>query len=530
MCFQPFSLSSQCATFFCLVTYRADARLSSVVPTALGLVCNFEEVNYELGLAFVPNFETTSTNPTISALVICLVLACGQVASSSMAYAHERNAPANWAPLANLPPGGSVINLLLLTDGTVIAQSGDDGQHWFKLTPDAHGSYVNGTWTTLAPMSFPRIYFATNILQDGRVWLLGGEYTGPYFDANIAPSGEIYDPVKDTWSPIAPYPNEVGGCGHRNVTSDVHLTAGSPVVTGIYSTDRLTPGWTITGNGIPAGATVVSVDSATQVTISANATLSGLSQAVRFRGIALACFGDDPAILISGHRILAGNIFDNSTNLYSVDTDSWTQGATKVYKDRSDEEGWTNLAGGGILVYDLFQSVAAGQGYAEVYDQNQNTWSAISPADGTASGTLPVLTGPELGFELGPSMRLQDGRAFVIGANQHTATLRTHTLTHTRRQLGDRSRYSKHIKQSLWQCPARQFWSGRCAGCADAKRTRFTRSGCWSESDQPEWRHGDGFGHHQKYRFDGGPAVDLAGLPSRRKLERDTAEHDHHQH
>src|SRR2546421_4143485 len=87
---------------------------------------------------------------------------------------------------------------------------------------------------------------------------------------------------------------------------------------GIYSTDRLTPGWTITGNGIPAGATVLSVDSATQVTISANATLTGPSTAVRFRGIALACFGDDPSILLSGHRILAGNIFNNSTYIYSV--------------------------------------------------------------------------------------------------------------------------------------------------------------------------------------------------------------------
>jgi len=101
----------------------------------------------------------------------------------------------------------------LLTDGTVITQSGDVGQHWFKLTPDAHGSYVNGTWTTLAPMSFPRLYFTTNVLQDGRVWRLGGEYTGPYFDPNIAPSGAIYDPIKNTWSPIAPYPNESGGCG-----------------------------------------------------------------------------------------------------------------------------------------------------------------------------------------------------------------------------------------------------------------------------------------------------------------------------
>ena len=110
------------------------------------------------------------------------------VALTAVGYA-QGNGPASWSPLTNLPPGGSVINMLLLTDGTVITQSGDDAQHWFKLTPDAHGSYVNGTWTTLAPMSFPRLYFTTDVLQDGRVWLLGGEYTGPYLDANIAPSG-----------------------------------------------------------------------------------------------------------------------------------------------------------------------------------------------------------------------------------------------------------------------------------------------------------------------------------------------------
>ena len=322
----------------------------------------------------LPSFRTSKTtfiHNTISALVFSLFLACGMVALTAVGYA-QGNGPASWSPLTNLPPGGSVINMLLLTDGTVITQSGDDAQHWFKLTPDAHGSYVNGTWTTLAPMSFPRLYFTTDVLQDGRVWLLGGEYTGPYLDANIAPSGEIYDPIKNTWSPIAPYPNEAGAlfCGHRNVTSDVQLTAGSPVVTGIYSTDRITAGWTITGNGIPAGATVLSVDSATQVTISANATLTGLSQAVRFRGIALACFGDDPSALLSGHRILAGNIFNNSTFIYSVDTNSWTQAATKVYNDRSDEEGWTMLSGGTVLTYDLFQSVAAGQGYAETLQSN----------------------------------------------------------------------------------------------------------------------------------------------------------------
>src|SRR5580704_16208083 len=108
----------------------------------------------------VPSFRTSKTESihnTINGCLVCLFLAGGLLALSSIAHA-QGNAPASasWTPLTNLPPGGSVINMLLLTDGTVITESGDDAQHWFKLTPDAHGSYVNGTWTTLAPMSFPR--------------------------------------------------------------------------------------------------------------------------------------------------------------------------------------------------------------------------------------------------------------------------------------------------------------------------------------------------------------------------------------
>jgi hypothetical protein len=358
------------------------------------------------------------------------LLSCGLLALSATVYADGPSA--SWTPLANLSPAGSLSTMMLLTDGTVFAQSGDDLQHWLKLTPDAHGSYINGTWTTLAPMSFLRLYFTSNVLQDGRVWVLGGEYTGPYFDANLAPSAEIYDPLKNSWSSAAPYPNEVGGCGAITVTSDIQLTKGSPVIAGIYSTDRMQPGWTISGGnpaGIPAGATVVRVNSATEVTMSAKATTSGPSTAVVFAGDALACFGDDPSSLLSHHRILAGNIFNNSTYLYSIDTNSWTQAASKVYDDQSDEEGWTTMSGGSLLNYDLFASIAAGQSYAELYNPSLNLWTGISPADGTAKGELPLLSSTALGYELGPVLRLQDGRALVIGANQHTALYTQSTNT-----------------------------------------------------------------------------------------------------
>jgi hypothetical protein len=358
----------------------------------------------------------------ITTYIMSFILVCGGMALSSQAQDGNEPSGGSWAPLANAAPASSVGTMMLLTDGTVFAQSGNDFRHWLKLTPDSHGSYIKGTWTTLAPMNFARLYFASEVLQDGRVWVLGGEYTGPYLDANWGPSGEIYNPVSNTWTPSEHYPNMAGFPFPIPVTSDVHLTTGSAVITGIYSTDRMLPGWTIQGQGIPSGATVVSVDSATQVTMSANATLTGPSKAVVFTGIPLAAFGDDPSTLISGHRILAGNLLNSSTYIYSVDSNSWAFAADKVYSsESSDEEGWTTLRGGPILTYDLFQAVATGKGYAELYHPKQDIWTSISPADGSANGTLPVLSSPALGYELGPVLGLQDGRAIVIGANQHTA-------------------------------------------------------------------------------------------------------------
>jgi hypothetical protein len=369
-----------------------------------------------------------SAAPRARVLPIPRAIAWGFLALSAAAQAQQAPA-ASWTPLANQAPAASVGTMLLLTDGSVFALSGDDSQSWFKLTPDAHGSYVNGTWSALASMSIPRLYFTSDVLQDGRVWVLGGEYTGPYLDANWGSSAEIYDPVRDAWSHAASYPNETGGCFPVTFTSDVQLTSGSRRITGIYSTDRFLPGWTITGTGIPAGATILSVDSATQVTMSAKATSAGASSAVVFAGTPLSCFGDDPSSLLSKRRILAGNLLDNSTYLYSIDSNSWTQAATKVYQDSSDEEGWSVMSGGLILTYDLDPSIANGAGYAELYNPVANSWSGISPADGTAKGDLPLLSSAALGYELGPVVRLQDGRALVIGANQHTALYNQATNT-----------------------------------------------------------------------------------------------------
>jgi hypothetical protein len=326
-------------------------------------------------------------------------------------------AAAGWTPLANRPAVGSIQLMILLTDGSVMVHTFDDIQTWVRLTPDAKGSYVNGTWVTLGKMITPRLYFASQVLRNGNLWVMGGEYTGPFEDPNWGSQAEIYNPLRNSWTEAASYPPQT--CFPVAITSNVSLTAGSAAIDGIYSTYRILPGWTVAGAGIGSGAAVVAVDSPTSVTMSAAATASGPAVA-QFVGTPASCFGDDPSILV-GHKILVGNLLGPATYLYSISENAFTPTGTKVYNDSSDEEGWAVLPGGQILNYDLFQTIATNKGYAETYSPSTGLWTGISPADGTARGTLPVLSDPQVGYELGPILRLLDGRALVIGANQHTA-------------------------------------------------------------------------------------------------------------
>ena len=110
-------------------------------------------------------------------------------------------AQGTWTPVATGAPHYNDGVMLLLTDGTVLVKtsSGSDdvyGNTWDRLIPDIHGSYVNGTWTTISPMFDSRLYFSTQVLKDGTIYLAGGEYgTGRSF-------GEIYNPAIDEWRKI----------------------------------------------------------------------------------------------------------------------------------------------------------------------------------------------------------------------------------------------------------------------------------------------------------------------------------------
>jgi hypothetical protein len=249
---------------------------------------------------------------------------------------------ASWTKLTNGAPG-STDTMFLLTDGTVMVKTGDGT--FSRLTPDAKGDYSKGTWSSMAPMGTPREYFASHVLPNGNVWILGGEYSGVGLPANWTNTGEIYDTVKDKWTPITHHPD--------------------------------------------------------------------------------ASYGDVPSMLMENGVIMTGALQTRNTYFYDTATDTWTTGPQKFYNDRSDEEGFAKLGDGSVFVYDVFFSISAQSGHAEVYDPKANSWSGRSPADGSASGTLPILSTSAVGDEMGPTMTLRSpkhkGQVLAVGADGHTA-------------------------------------------------------------------------------------------------------------
>lgn len=112
-----------------------------------------------------------------------------------------------WAPLTNqIPDPLGAQTSMVLSDGTIMVMGGQDSisNTWYALKPNANGSYINGTWTKLANMNVGRLFSPAAMLPDGRVFVVGGEYSTPFDFTNTA---EIYDPVKNTWKLVASVPS-----------------------------------------------------------------------------------------------------------------------------------------------------------------------------------------------------------------------------------------------------------------------------------------------------------------------------------
>jgi hypothetical protein len=91
--------------------------------------------------------------------------------------------------------------MLLLTDGSVLIHDLNNYANWLRLIPDGQGNYPTGAWIGPLPMSIGRYGFSSAVLRDGRVYVIGGEYS---YAGNETPSGEIFVPWLDEWGQWGP--------------------------------------------------------------------------------------------------------------------------------------------------------------------------------------------------------------------------------------------------------------------------------------------------------------------------------------
>jgi hypothetical protein len=153
-----------------------------------------------------------------------------------------------WTPLTN-QPAFSASNAYILPDGRVMVQ--DTGaQDWWALTPDASGSYLNGAWFQLAslPAGYAPLYYASAVLPDGRLAILGGEYN--FGQSDWTNLGAIYTPKTNIWRKL----NHPAGWTTVGDAQSVILANGTMMVANCCTTDEAllnakTLTWTSTGTG-----------------------------------------------------------------------------------------------------------------------------------------------------------------------------------------------------------------------------------------------------------------------------------------
>jgi hypothetical protein len=158
---------------------------------------------------------------------------------------------AGWTKLTNLAPS-SAGTMLLLTDGTVMVQ-GSPQNTWQRLSPSSTGSYVDGTWSALASMSKQRLYFASQVLPSGKVWVLGGEYSsapGSPLAQNITNTSEIYDPLTNTWTSAASALEQYFGDDPSMLLPNGKILAGSIFTNQSYLYDIASNSWSYGGSKV----------------------------------------------------------------------------------------------------------------------------------------------------------------------------------------------------------------------------------------------------------------------------------------
>jgi Galactose oxidase, central domain len=156
---------------------------------------------------------------------------------------HRTLLASNWTTLTNAPPANFSM-LELLTNGDVLATS---DANTYLLTPDSTGSYVKGTWSQVASQPTGRLYDGSTILQNGNLFIVGGEFVNGAPTPSFSNTGDIYNVATNTWSTIANFPQPKFGDDSVELLENGEILAGYLDGPQTYLYNIATNTWTETG-------------------------------------------------------------------------------------------------------------------------------------------------------------------------------------------------------------------------------------------------------------------------------------------
>jgi hypothetical protein len=297
--------------------------------------------------------------------VLCAVVASYVLLSVAPGIASAQS----WTPLTNPVPNISPSNPLLLMDGRVMIHDAN-ARDWWALTPDINGSYQNGTWSQLASLQvgYGPLYFASSVLPDSRVVVLGGEYN--FGNGVWTMLGAIYTPKTNEWKPLkAPAGWTSVGDAQSIVLADGTWMVANCCTEQEALLDEKALTWTTTGTG-------------------------------------KADVNDEEGwtLLPSGEILTVDANSDNTNSeIYNPSTGAWTSAGSTVVQldDPSSHE-----IGPAVLRYDGTVLATGATGHNAVYNSATGIWAAAPD--------FPKVNGQQMDIADGPAALLVNGNVLAM--------------------------------------------------------------------------------------------------------------------